>query len=339
MSVSYTHLDLPDNFFDVVIGNIPFGSYKVSDKRYNNLNYNIHDYFIAKSLDKVRAGGVIAVVTSSGTMDKQNPSVRRYIAQRAELLGAIRLPNNAFKENSNTEVTADILFLQKRDRMIEIEPEWIFTGTNEDGFTLNQYFIDNPNMALGTITEGNKLYGRGITSTPIEGADLSEQLAEAVKNIDGSIPEITLDDISDGTSEQTTIPADPTVKNYSYTVVNDDIYYRVNSIMEKMELPKATSERIKGMIEIRECVRTLMGLQLDENTDEEIQHQQLELNKMYDTICESTDIIGVDSDKSGRQIRRYIRLTELIIPLLDKVDLKIIPVVAGVEVSFLNVKL
>ena len=338
-NVGYEKSELPDNFFDVVIGNIPFGSYKVSDKRYNNLNYNIHDYFIAKSLDKVRAGGVIAVVTSSGTMDKQNPSVRRYIAQRAELLGAIRLPNNAFKENANTEVTADILFLQKRDRMIEIEPEWIFTGTNEDGFTLNQYFIDNPNMVLGTITEGNKLYGRGITCAPIEGANLSEQLAEALKNIGGSISEITLDDISDGTSEQTTIPADPTVKNYSYTVVNDDVYYRVNSIMEKMELPKATSERIKGMIEIRECVRTLMDLQLDENTDEEIQHQQLELNKMYDTICESTDIIGVDSDKSGRQIRRYIRLTELIIPLLDKVDLKIIPVVAGAEVSFLNVKL
>lgn len=311
-NVGYENSELPDNFFDVVIGNIPFGSYKVSDKRYNNLNYNIHDYFIAKSLDKVRAGGVIAVVTSSGTMDKQNPSVRRYIAQRAELLGAIRLPNNTFKENANTEVTADILFLQKRDRMIEIEPEWIFTGTDENGFTLNQYFIDNPNMVLGTITEGNKLYGRGITCTPIEGADLSEQLAEAVKNIGGSIPEITLDDISDGTSEQTTIPADPTVKNYSYTVVNDDIYYRVNSIMEKMELPKATSERIKGMIEIRECVRTLMDLQLDENTDEEIQHQQSELNKLYDSFTEKYGLISSSGNKRAfRRDSSYYLLSSL----------------------------
>lgn len=311
-NVGYENSELPDNFFDVVIGNIPFGSYKVSDKRYNNLNYNIHDYFIAKSLDKVRAGGVIAVVTSSGTMDKQNPSVRRYIAQRAELLGAIRLPNNAFKENANTEVTADILFLQKRDRMIEIEPEWIFTGTDENGFTLNQYFIDNPNMVLGTITEGNKLYGRGITCTPIEGADLSEQLAEAVKNIDGSIPEITLDDISDGMSEQTTIPADPTVKNYSYTIVDDDIYYRVNSIMEKMELPKATSERIKGMIEIRECVRTLMDLQLDENTDEEIQHQQLELNKLYDSFTEKYGLISSSGNKRAfRRDSSYYLLSSL----------------------------
>lgn len=296
-NVGYENSELPDNFFDVVIGNIPFGSYKVSDKRYNNLNYNIHDYFIAKSLDKVRAGGVIAVVTSSGTMDKQNPSVRRYIAQRAELLGAIRLPNNAFKENANTEVTADILFLQKRDRMIEIEPEWIFTGMDENGFMLNQYFIDNPNMVLGTITEGNKLYGRVITCVPIEGADLSEQLAEAVKNIDGSIPEITLDDISDGTSEQMTIPADPTVKNYSYTIVDDDMYYRVNSIMEKMELPKATTERIKGMIEIRECVRTLMDLQFDENTDEEIQHQQAELNKLYDSFTAKYGLISSSGNK------------------------------------------
>lgn len=311
-NVGYENLELPDNFFDVVIGNIPFGSYKVSDKRYNNLNYNIHDYFIAKSLDKVRAGGVIAVVTSSGTMDKQNPSVRRYIAQRAELLGAIRLPNNAFKENANTEVTADILFLQKRDRMIEIEPEWIFTGTDENGFTLNQYFIDNPNMVLGIITEGNKLYGRGITCMPIEGADFSKQLTEAVKNIDGSISEITLDDISDGTSEQTTIPADPTVKNYSYTIVDDDIYYRVNSIMEKMELPKATSERIKGMIEIRECVRTLMDLQLDENTDEEIQHQQLELNKLYDSFTEKYGLISSSGNKRAfRRDSSYYLLSSL----------------------------
>lgn len=311
-NVGYENSELPDNFFDVVIGNIPFGSYKVSDKRYNNLNYNIHDYFIAKSLDKVRAGGVIAVVTSSGTMDKQNPSVRRYIAQRAELLGAIRLPNNAFKENANTEVTADILFLQKRDRMIEIEPEWIFTGTDENGFTLNQYFIDNPNMVLGNITEGNKLYGRGITCAPIEGADLSEQFAEAVKNIYGSISEITLDDISDGMSEQTTIPADPTVKNYSYTVVDDDIYYRVNSIMEKMELPKATSERIKGMIEIRECVRTLMDLQLDENTDEEIQHQQSELNKLYDSFTEKYGLISSSGNKRAfRRDSSYYLLSSL----------------------------
>ena len=311
-NVGYENSELPDNFFDVVIGNIPFGSYKVSDKRYNNLNYNIHDYFIAKSLDKVRAGGVIAVVTSSGTMDKQNPSVRRYIAQRAELLGAIRLPNNAFKENANTEVTADILFFQKRDRMIEIEPKWIFTGMDENGFMLNQYFIDNPNMVLGTITEGNKLYGRVITCVPIERADLSEQLAEAVKNIDGSIPEITLDDISDGTSEQTTIPADPTVKNYSYTVVDDDIYYRVNSIMEKMELPKATSERIKGMIEIRECVRTLMDLQLDENTDEEIQHQQSELNKLYDSFTEKYGLISSSGNKRAfRRDSSYYLLSSL----------------------------
>lgn len=209
----------------MVIGNIPFGAIRYQTKDTITLTTISMITLSQKSLDKVRAGGVIAVVTSSGTMDKQNPSVRRYIAQRAELLGAIRLPNNAFKENANTEVTADILFLQKRDRMIEIEPEWIFTGTDENGFTLNQYFIDNPNMVLGNITEGNKLYGRGITCAPIEGADLSEQLAEAVKNIDGIIPEITLDDISDGTSEQTTIPADPTVKNYSYTVVDDDIYY------------------------------------------------------------------------------------------------------------------
>ena len=311
-NVGYENSELLDNFFDVVIGNIPFGSYKVSDKRYNNLNYNIHDYFIAKSLDKVRAGGIIAVITSSGTMDKQDPSVRRYIAQRAELLGAIRLPNNAFKENANTNVTADILFLQKRDRMIEIEPEWIFTGTDENGFTLNQYFIDNPRMVLGTITEVSNPYGRCITCMPIEGADLAKQLTDAVKNIDGSISEITLDDISDGTSEQTTIPADPTVKNYSYTVVDDNIYYRVNSIMEKMELPKATSERIKGMIEIRECVRNLMNLQLDENTDEEIQYQQSELNKMYDSFTEKYGLISsLGNKRAFRQDSSYYLLSSL----------------------------
>lgn len=284
----------PDNFFDVAVGNVPFGQFKLSEKRYDKLNLNIHDHFFAKSLDKVRAGGVIAFVTSKGTLDKANPNFRKYLAQRAELIGAIRLPNNAFKDNAGTEVTSDIIFLQKRDKMLDIEPDWVHLGTTADGVPVNRYFEEHPEMILGEMKQGLEfsMYGNSeeTACVPVEGADLKEQLKEAVRNIQGHIPEAERDDDEKAVKS---IPADPDVKNFSYTVIDGNIYYRENSRMFlKEDLPKATSDRIKGMVELRDCVRTLIDYQLNEYSDADIRDQQTKLNDLYDSFTKKYGFIN-----------------------------------------------
>ena len=234
------------DFYDLAIGNVPFGQYQVNDRAYNKLGFSIHDYFFAKAIDQVRPGGVVAFVTSRYTMDKQSPEVRKYIAQRAELLGAIRLPNTAFKANAGTEVVSDILFLQKRDRPIEIEPDWVHLGQNKDGFAINSYFIDHPEMMLGRETSESTQYGKQeFTLEPLDGVSLKDQLAEAVKHIRGTYTEAELPDLGEGEAIDTSIPADPNVKNYSYTVVDGDVYYRENSRMVKPELNATATERVK----------------------------------------------------------------------------------------------
>ena len=279
----YEDSSLPDSFFDLAVGNVPFGNYCVSDKRYDKNHFMVHDYFFAKTLDKVRPGGIIAFVTSSGTMDKKNSAVRKYIAQRAELLGAVRLPNNAFLQNAGTQVVADILFLQKRDRAIETEPEWVHLGKSAEGFTINQYFVDNPDMVLGQLTGESTQYGRQeCTCAPIAGADLSEQLRDAMANIHGSITEYEREDdeLSESTNES--IPADPDVRNFSFTVVDGQIYYRENSRMNKMEVSVTAANRIKGMVKIRDCTRRLIKYQLEGYPDHLIEQEQRTLNHLYD---------------------------------------------------------
>ncbi len=280
----YEETNLPDSFFDLAIGNVPFGSYGVLDKKYDKHKFLIHDYFFAKTLDKVRPGGIIAFITSKGTMDKQNPEVRKYIAQRAELLGAVRLPNNAFLANAGTEVTADILFLQKRDRVIDIESDWVHLSQTQDGIPVNQYFTDNPDMMLGTMAFDDRMYGNRSETTckPHEDADLAEQLREAMENIHAEITEYELDDISG--DEDTSIPADPNVRNFSYTVVDGTIYYRENSRMNRVETSVTAEGRIKGMIAIRDCVRELIEYQTEDYSDEAIQSQQRKLNRLYDNF-------------------------------------------------------
>lgn len=249
----------PDSFFDCVIGNVPFGAYQVSDRRYDRHHFMIHDYFIAKSLDLVRPGGVVAVVTSSGTMDKQNPAVRQYIANRAELLGAIRLPNNAFQRNANTSVVSDILFFQKRDRASIEEPEWLNLTETPEGYSVNAYFAEHPEMVLGEFTTESTQYGKQeVTVKPKEGITLEEQLKEAVQNIHGTITELELSD-TELEEDVVSIPADPEVKNFSFTVVDDEVYYRENSVMNRMELPAMTTERVKGMVKIRDATNELMN--------------------------------------------------------------------------------
>ena len=281
------------DFFDLAIGNVPFGQYQVNDRAYNKLGFSIHDYFFAKTLDQVRPGGVIAFVTSRYTMDKQSPEVRKYIAQRAELLGAIRLPNNAFKANAGTEVVSDILFLQKRDRPIDIEPDWVHLGENEDGFSINQYFIDNPDMVLGTPTSENTQYGRqDYTVAPIEGADLAAQLHAAVQSIGGEYRAAELPDLGENETIQDTIPADPNVKNYSYAVVDGEVYYRENSVMVKPNLNATAKERVKGMAELRDCVHRLIDLQMWESDDISIRAEQQRLNRLYDRFTEKYGLIN-----------------------------------------------
>ena len=285
--------NLPDSFFDVAIGNVPFGDYGVADKRYDKNHFLIHDYFFAKTLDKVRPGGIVAFVTSSGTMDKKNPAVRKYIAQRADLLGAIRLPNNAFLANAGTGVVADILFLQKRDRAIDIEPDWAHLGRTPEGFTVNQYFVDNPDMVLGQFTEESTQYGRQeCTVAPIAGADLSEQLRDAMANIHAEITEYERED--DEFSESTTesIPADPNVRNFSFTIVDGQIYYRENSRMNKMEVSVTAANRIKGMIELRDCTRRLIEYQLEGYPDEDIAREQRNLNTLYDNYTNKYGLLN-----------------------------------------------
>ena len=281
------------DFFDLAIGNVPFGQYQVNDRAYNKLGFSIHDYFFAKTLDQVRPGGVIAFVTSRYTMDKQSPEVRKYIAQRAELLGAIRLPNNAFKANAGTEVVSDILFLQKRDRPIDIEPDWVHLGENEDGFSINQYFIDHPEMVLGRQTSESTQYGRqDFTVAPIEGADLAVQLHAAVQSIGGEYRAAELPDLGENETIQDTIPADPNVKNYSYAVVDGEVYYRENSVMVKPNLNATAKERVKGMAELRDCVHRLIDLQMWESDDLSIRAEQQKLNRLYDRFTEKYGLIN-----------------------------------------------
>ena len=281
---------LPDSFFDVAIGNVPFGDYKLSDKKYNKHNFLIHDYFFAKTLDKVRPGGVVAFITSSGTMDKRNSKVRQYIAQRADLVGAIRLPNNAFLKNAGTEVTADILFLQKRDRMTDIMPDWVHLGTLENGIAVNQYFVDNPDMILGEMQTVSGPFGPTPTCVPYEDVPLSEQLNEAIQNIHATITEYEFDDVSN--EEELTIPADPDVRNFSFTLVDGDVYFRENSLMRKVELNATAQNRIKGMIAIRDCVRTMIEYQTEGFPDWEIQKQQEKLNTIYDDFTKKYGLIN-----------------------------------------------
>ena len=282
------------DFFDLAIGNVPFGQYQVNDRAYNKLGFSIHDYFFAKTLDQVRPGGVIAFVSSRYTMDKQSPEVRKYIAQRAELLGAIRLPNNAFKANAGTDVVSDIIFLQKRDRPIDIEPDWVHLGQNADGFAINSYFIDNPEMVLGQQTSESTQYGRqDFTVEPIPGADLAEQLHEAVQHISGQYTEAELPELGEGEAIDASIPADPNVKNYSYTIVDGEVYYRENSRMVKPELNATAIERVKGMVELRDCVQTLIGQQLDGFiSDTAIRRTQAELNALYDDFTAKYGLIN-----------------------------------------------
>ena len=281
------------DFFDLAIGNVPFGQYQVNDRAYNKLGFSIHDYFFAKTLDQVRPGGVIAFVTSRYTMDKQSPEVRKYIAQRAELLGAIRLPNNAFKANAGTEVVSDIIFLQKRDRPIDIEPDWVHLGENEDGFSINQYFIDNPEMVLGRQTSESTQYGRqDFTVEPYEDLDLATQLRYAIQNIGGKYEAAELPDLGENETIQDTIPADPNVKNYSYAVVDGEVYYRENSVMVKPSLNATAKERVKGMAELRDCVHRLIDLQMWESDDGSIRAEQQKLNRLYDRFTEKYGLIN-----------------------------------------------
>ena len=286
----YEKTAFPDNFFDVAIGNVPFGQFHVPDKRYDRLNFPIHEYFIAKALDQVRPGGVIAVVTSSYTMDKRTASARKYIAQRAELLGAIRLPNNAFKAAAGTEVVSDILFLQKRERMVDIEPEWVHLATNEDGIQMNSYFIDHPDMVLGEMKMVSGPFGPTPTCEPYPEQPLEALLAEAVQNVHGEITAYDREEELEG--EDHSIEADPAVRNFSYTLVDGQIYYRENSRMNPVEVSKTAESRIRGMIELRDCVRTLLEYQTEDYPDEEIKAQQAKLNALYDAFTRKYGLIN-----------------------------------------------
>lgn len=289
--------DYPNDFFDVAIGNVPFGAYKVNDRQYDRYNFMIHDYFLAKTIDQLRPGGVAALITTKGTMDKASPEVRKYLAERADLLGAIRLPNTAFKANAGTEVSADILFFQKRESLTKEMPEWINLDSDVNGITVNQYFVQHPEMILGEMKEVSGPYGMETTCAPMEGADLELQLQEAVKQIKGSmVPAVDVE--TELYEMPESIPADPNVRNYSYTVVDDQVYYRVNSLMNQVKMPAATAERVKGMVAIRDTVRELIAMQMEEFvTDEEIQKQQEKLNQVYDTYTVKYGVIGSNANK------------------------------------------
>ena len=312
----------PDSFFDCVIGNVPFGAYQVSDRRYDRHHFMIHDYFIAKSLDLIRPGGVVAVVTSSGTLDKQNPAVRQYIANRAELLGAIRLPNNAFQRNANTSVVSDILFFQKRDRASIEEPEWLNLKETPEGYSVNAYFAEHPEMVLGEFTTESTQYGKQeVTVKPKEGITLEEQLKEAIRNIHGTIKELELSD-TELEEDVVFIPADPEAKNFSFTVVDDEVYYRENSVMNRMELPAMTAERVKGMVKIRDITNELIQCQMEEGSDEQITKLQGKLNEEYDTFTAKYGLLSSNANKRAfSQDSSYCLLTSLEF-LDDKGELK-----------------
>ena len=293
----FEETNLPDSFFDGVVGNVPFGDFKVLDKRYDKHKFLIHDYFFAKSIDKLRPGGVMALVTSKGTMDKETLAVRKYIAQRAELLGAIRLPNNTFKGNAGTEVVSDILILQKRDRLIDIEPDWVHLDTDENGIKMNSYFVQHPEMILGEMKMVSGRFGMEATCVPYENADLAAQLDEAVANIHGEITEYEVEEELE--EEDNSIPADPTVRNFSYTVVDNKIYYRENSRMTPVEVSATAENRIKGMIAIRNSVRTLIELQTEDYPDSEIKAEQERLNRLYDTFSGKYGLINSRANTSA----------------------------------------
>ena len=318
----FEETNYPDSFFDCVIGNVPFGAYQVSDRRYDRHHFMIHDYFIAKSLDLVRPGGVVAVVTSSGTMDKQNPAVRQYIANRAELLGAIRLPNNAFQRNANTSVVSDILFFQKRDRASIEEPEWLNLKETPEGYSVNAYFAEHPEMVLGDFTTESTQYGKQeVTVKPKKGITLEEQLKEAVQNIHGTITELELSD-TELEEDVVSIPADPDVKNFSFTVVNEEVYYRENSVMNRMELPAMTAERVKGMVKIRDVTNELIRCQMEEGSDKQITKLQEKLNEEYDIFTAKYGLISSNANKRAfSQDSSYCLLTSLEF-LDDKGELK-----------------
>lgn len=290
--------NLPDSFFDAAVGNVPFGQFKVPDKRYDKHNFLIHDYFFARTLDKVRPGGVVAFITSKGTMDKENPAVRKYIAQRADLLGAIRLPNNTFKDTAGTEVTSDIIFLQKRDRLIDIEPEWVHLATDENGIRMNSYFVSNPEMVLGDMQIISGAHGPESACVAYEDAELGDLLQDAIQNIHAEITEFELDDL-EAEDEDLSIPADPSVRNFSYTVVDGKLYFRENSRMNPVEVSMTAGNRIKGMIAIRDCVRTLIEYQTEDYSDAEIQAEQVRLNELYDDFSKKYGLINARANNSA----------------------------------------
>ena len=289
------------DFYDLAVGNVPFGNYKVADKAYNKLGFSIHNYFFAKAIDQVRPGGIVAFVTSRYTMDSKDSTARKHMAERADLLGAIRLPNNAFKANAGTEVVSDIIFLQKRDRPIDHEPDWVQLGKTEDGFAINQYFVDHPEMVLGQLTMESTQYGHDLTVAPIEGTSLADQLAEAVQHIEGQYTavEIAAPDVADAEAQRKTLPADPTVKNFSYTVVDGEIYYRENSIMTQIELSDNAKGRVAGMVELRQIVNELIDQQLNDFPDEDIKASQAKLNAAYDAF---TAKYGLINDKKNARL-------------------------------------
>ena len=290
------------DFYDLAVGNVPFGNYKVADKAYNKLGFSIHNYFFAKAIDQLRPGGVIAFVTSRYTMDSRDSTARKHMAERADLLGAIRLPNNAFRANAGTDVVSDIIFLQKRDRPIDHEPDWVQLGKTEDGFAINQYFVDHPEMVLGELTTESTQYGREeLTVAPIEGANLADQLAEAVQHIEGqyTAAEVDTPDIAEEEATRRTLPADPEVKNFAYTVVDGEVFYRENSVMTQVELSDTAKGRVTGMVELRQIVKDLIDQQLNDFPEEDIKATQAKLNAAYDAF---TAKYGLINDKKNARL-------------------------------------
>ena len=278
----FEKVEMPDSFFDVAIGNVPFGDLRLADRKYDKHHWLIHDYFFGKTLDKVRPGGIIAFITSKGTMDKESSAVRKYLAQRADLIGAIRLPNTAFKKNAGTEVTSDIIFLQKRDRIIDIEPDWVHLDTDENGIKMNSYFVKHPEMVLGDMVMESSRFGMESTCRPYEGADLGDLLNNAISNLHAELTDYEVDELSD--EEDLSIPADPNVRNFSYTVVDGKLYFRENSRMHPANLPLTTENRVRGMILLRDCVRQLIEYQTENYPDEIIKREQEKLNTLYDNF-------------------------------------------------------
>ena len=289
--------DLPDSFFDVAIGNVPFGTFKVLDKKYDKYNFLIHDYFFARALDKVRPGGVVAFITSKGTMDKENPTVRKYIAQRADLLGAIRLPNDTFKAAAGTEVTSDILFLQKRSGMTDLEPDWVHLDTDENGLKMNAYFVSHPDMILGEMREVSGPYGMDTACIPHEGQSLEALLTAAIGQIQGEMQSVDLDDLQE--EETGTLPADPDVRNFSFAVVNGKLYFRENSLMNPVSVSATAEQRIRGLIGIRDCVRKLIEYQTEDYPETIIQAAQVNLNTLYDSFVEKYGRINSRANSSA----------------------------------------